>query len=74
MNQAGFRVDGLYGEGEWDPQLVFGIENDGKWVPLHCSEGSGKEIIEYLGKEFASSIFYQKLWTEGPGVMFKVYT
>lgn len=70
--QAGFRVDGPYGEKEWYPQLSFGIERDGKWRALSCSEGGGPQMAGYYGKEFAASIFYNRLWQEGTGVTFTV--
>ena len=52
----------MYGGMEWDPQLVFSIEADGRWVGRMCSEATRREAIEGFGKSFAKALFYHKMW------------
>lgn len=66
--------DPEYGEKYMDPEIVVRIESDGRWTPKSCSECSRAEAIDSYGRMFASQLFYHKLWEEGDGVRFKVWT
>lgn len=60
--KAGFRVLGRYGGRDWDPQLMFSIADDGKWVERSCSSADNQEEIESYGASFSQAIFFHKLW------------
>ncbi|UJO18707.1 uncharacterized protein CLAFUR5_07217 [Fulvia fulva] len=59
---AGFRVPGMYGDMEWDAQLVYSIEADGRWFGRICSEATRREAIEIFGESFSKAIFHHRLW------------
>lgn len=67
--QAGFRS-----YGEWDPQMGYTIEEDGRWKPQHCSEASNPAAIEGFGNGVAKAILFHRLWKlPGEGTKVDVY-